>query len=75
MPSKDELITHNGETRAALEWAIHLNMKWETLYQRLRKWPVEKALGQAVNCPIAHKKKSAKGAKNSPWRGVREVTE
>lgn len=51
--SNNHLITYNGETHSVYDWASRLNMKQNTLAERIRRgWSVERAL----TYPVKHKK-------------------
>ena len=46
-PSHQRLLTHNGITKTATEWAIEVGIRPNLIYQRLRAgWSVEKILTQ-----------------------------
>ena len=38
------LITHDGRTQSASAWARELGLTYHALRERLRHWPVERAL-------------------------------
>ena len=48
------LITFNGETKALSQWALDMNLPYQTLYQRIfvKGWDVEKALTMSKEKPV-----------------------
>jgi hypothetical protein len=46
---RQRLITFNGETLKLIEWAKKLNIHPDSLEERLKKWPLEKALTTPVD--------------------------
>jgi hypothetical protein len=50
--SWNRMVTYNGETKCAAEWAEALNLPYKTLTARLRAgWSAERALLEPVNKP------------------------
>lgn len=41
-----KIITFNGKTQNVTEWARELNINQPSMFERLQKWPLEKALTQ-----------------------------
>lgn len=41
-----KLITHDGLTMTALEWAEHIGISRSRLYNRLKAWPLAEALSR-----------------------------
>ncbi len=49
--TSNKIITFKGESRIISEWAEYLNINYNTLYYRLKRWSVEKSL----TAPIRYK--------------------
>lgn len=69
MSKYDRPITHNGVTRSVKEWAGSLGLAPGSLYNRILKDGVEKALARRR---LSLSEAGRLGARNSGWR--REAT-
>lgn len=48
-PSWVNEISFNGQTKTITDWAIELGISRRSLYERLQKWPIERALSERKN--------------------------
>lgn len=44
----NKLIVYNGETKTIAEWADYLGIKSSTLYERLKRWDIERSFTTPV---------------------------
>jgi hypothetical protein len=48
------VLTHHGLSMTVTEWAQHLGLHPQTLCERLKRWPVQRALAQPLDRRYSH---------------------
>lgn len=46
--SRNRYVTFNGRTQTVMEWALELGINHYTLYKRVVRWPIQRAMTMPV---------------------------
>ena len=69
--SANRLITYNGRTQTTAQWAEELGIDARTLWARLEKWPIERALMEKPHSEFGRKTLTYNGETHSIWEWSR----